>query len=61
MRRAAMQLILAFLEPEPPSLPQTARQDIETTAEARKAAIEIMARILAQTIETTEPAEVCDE
>ena len=56
-----MQLILAFLEPEPPFLPQTARQDIETTAEAQKSAIEIMARILAQTIETTQPAEVCDE
>lgn len=56
-----MQMILAFLELEPPPPPQTARQDIETTAEARKSAIEIMARILTQTIETTEPTEVCDE
>jgi hypothetical protein len=61
MRRAAMQLILAFLELEPPSTPQTTRQEIETPVQARRAAVEIMARILAQTVETNEPTEVCDE
>ena len=56
-----MQLILAFLELEPPSTPQTTRQEIEAPVQDRRAAVEIMARILAQTVETNEPTEVCDE
>jgi len=56
-----MQLTLAFLEIEPSSPPQTPPQDVETTDEARKSAIEIMARILAQSVETTEPTEGCNE
>jgi hypothetical protein len=56
-----MQLTLAFLELEPLSPPQTSRQDVETTDEARKSAIEIMARILAQSLEATEPTEGCNE
>jgi len=56
-----MQLTLAFLELEPLSPPQTLRQEVETTAETRKSAVEIMARILAQSLEATEPTEGCNE
>jgi len=56
-----MQLTLAFLEIEPSTPPQIPSQNVETTDEARKSAIEIMARIIAQSLEATEPTEGCHE
>jgi len=57
MRRVAMQLTLALLEPPPPR--QSPRQELD--AETRAEALNILARIIAQACETTQNTEATDE
>jgi len=58
MRRVAMQLTLAFLEPPPPAhQPPSQQLDAETRAEA----LNILARIIAQACETIKQTEATNE
>jgi hypothetical protein len=58
MRRVAMQLTLAFLEPPSPAQqPPSQQLDAKTRAEA----LNILARIIAQACETTKQTETTDE
>ena len=52
-----MQLTLAFLEP--PRLPTTPWDQLD--AKARAAALEILARLIAQTLETSRQTEAADD
>jgi hypothetical protein len=53
-----MQLTLVFLEPSPPAQQLQGRQlDVETRAEA----LDILARIIAQALETTKQTEATNE
>ena len=52
-----MQLTLAFLEP--PRLPITPWDQLD--AEARAAALEILARLIVQAVETSRQTEVADD
>jgi hypothetical protein len=58
MRRVAMQLTLAFLEPPPPAQ-QSLSQKLD--AETRAEALNILARIIAQACETSKQTEATDE
>jgi hypothetical protein len=53
-----MQLTLAFLEPFPPPR-QSPSQNLD--AKARAEALNILARIIAQAVETTQQMEATDE
>ena len=53
-----MQLTLAFLEPSPPTQQSTSQ---ELDAQTRAAALNILARIIAQACETTQNTEATDE
>jgi hypothetical protein len=53
-----MQLTLALLEPSPPAR-QSPRQELD--AKNRAEALNILARIIAQTCETTQNTEATDE
>jgi hypothetical protein len=59
MRRVAMQLTLAFLEPPPPTQSPPNRQLGD--AEARAEALSVLARIIAQACQTTDQTEATDE
>ena len=58
MRRVAMQLTLAFLEPSPPPR-QAPSQELDT--ETRGEALNILARIIARACETTRHTEATGE
>jgi hypothetical protein len=58
MRRVAMQLTLAFLEPPPPT-PPPSRQLRD--AQARAEALSVLARIIAQACQTTDQTEATNE
>jgi hypothetical protein len=59
MRRVAMQLTLAFLEPPTPTQSPLSRQFRD--AEARAEALSVLARIIAQACQTTDQTEATDE
>jgi len=63
MRRAVMQLKLSFLELELlPAPPQITDENVGEAKEIRDAAVEILARIIAQAAKTNEQTmEACDE
>jgi hypothetical protein len=58
MRRVAMQLTLAFLEPSPPAR-QSPSQKLD--AKTRAEALNILARIIAQACKTIKQPETTDE